>query len=240
MKRRIAALLVLISLPACIGNPSAKPAAGTGSVWGYVRLVRREGVKSVDRKDPVYADHRLPELELVDYRRPGFAVVYLEGPPSRGGVLSLELTAVGGARVGFRPERAAVGIGGKIVLRNSDAAPHTISCPNASLLRELKPGEELVVEASQPGPWTLFALGETDVQAMVFAAPGPYAVISEDGSWTLKDVPPGAGALRAWHPRLPGTSRNVQVVPGVVDRVDLEVGVDNLSKETSDVRETVR
>src|SRR5688572_21020224 len=102
MNKRLAIILVL-AVPACGGHP-AKPAPGTGTLWGYVRLVRREGVKLADKHDPVYADRRQSQVEMLDYKTPGLAVVYLVGRPSPGGSLSMVLESrTGKARVGFHP-----------------------------------------------------------------------------------------------------------------------------------------
>ena len=75
------------------------------------------------------------------------------------------------------------------------------------------------------GELALFVPGAPDAVARIFAAPGPFAAVSDAGRYALLDLPPGAHRLHAWHPRFPPTSQGVELAPGVVARVDLELGV---------------
>src|SRR5262249_46045936 len=87
--------------------PTAAP--GRATLWGYVRLVPREGVHPAAPGGGAYADPRLRDAALVDYSRPGFAVVYLDAGASGGGAgaPALRATPSGGAR----PPRRGAGRG---------------------------------------------------------------------------------------------------------------------------------
>ena len=214
-------------LAGCVRVPPP-PAPGTGTLWGYVHLVPRAGVTPGKRDYDSYADRRLRDVTFVDYSRPGFAVVYLDGPPA-GGTERVTITHAL-LRPSFAPQYGAVGTGGTVVVRNSDWLPHTVSCPTAKLLRRLAPGEEVAIVAGSAGPLPLFLLDAPGIEGVVFVAPGPYTVVSREGRWELRDLTPGPQEVRAWHPRLPGSSREIEIAPGVSRQVDVAIGVGNLTE----------
>ena len=80
---------------------------------------------------------------------------------------------------------------------------------------------------------TVFVLDAPEVQATVFAVPGPYSVASKEGRWELGNLHPGSRTLHAWHPRFPPVSRTIQVIEDEVIRIDLDIGVDRLSDDAT-------
>jgi hypothetical protein len=224
--RRGAGLLVTLALACAPGTPSphAEPRAGEG-VWGYVRLLPREGVKPAGGGGGgSYGDRRLADVELVDYERPGFAVVYAEGRPAPADALALAVRE-GVASPQLEPALGAVAAGGRISVRNETRAPHTLSLPAAGAIHRLAPGASVEIAAGEGGEQALFLLDAPRAEARVFVAPGPYAVASELGRFEL----PGLGAggrvrLVAWHPRFPPAARWVELAGGS-QRVDLELQV---------------
>lgn len=210
---------------ASVHPPAVTP--GTGTLWGYVRVVPREGVTPGKKDESTYADRRMRDVQFVDYSRPGFAVVYLEGapPPSGTGRVAIQPSLFGPR---FDPRYSVIGAGATLTLRNSDRVAHTVSCPPASLVRTLAPGDEVAIPSSAAGALPLFLLDTPDVEATIFVSPGPYTVVSDDGRWELRDVGPGKLRLEAWHPRFPPTAREIDVTPNVAQHVDLQLGVGNL------------
>lgn len=215
------ALLAAVLALACAGVPDP-PAPGTGQAWGALRLVPREGVQTGG--GGAYGDRRLRDVELVDYTRPGFAVVYVRGETPPAGRLEL---AIRESRIGteIRPAEGAVGAAGRLVVRNETDTSHVVSYPAAGLVRRLAPGERAELEVPRPGEQGLYVLDAPDVAATVFAAPGPYSVVTPAGRFTLSDLPPGPTELHAWHPRFPPAVRRVDLAPDAQLRVDLEIGV---------------
>jgi len=210
----------------CRGFP--RPAPRSGTLWGYATLERREGVKPTHKHDPVYKDPRFANVETVDYGKPGFMLVYLEGPPSPAGTT---VFAIGDAREGFDRKSDVVGVGGEIVLTNVGSRRRVVSCPDAGLLEAIEPSHELRIAASKVGAWEVSLVDSPVDSTLVFVSPGPFTIVSESGLWALRDVSPARGTIHVWHPRLPGTSRPVEVLEGVVTRADLVVSVDNLRSE---------
>jgi hypothetical protein len=178
--------------------------------------------------DPVYGDRRLRDVEFVDYRHVGFSVVYLEGVPSPGGTITLTLGSGGLSGAWLDPLLAAVGQGGMVRVTNLDQVDHTVSCPPAGFLGRVKKGETAEFVAREAGELRIFVLDLPGVEGRIFAAPGPYCLVSKDGRWELADLEPATGTLQVWHPRLPSPRREVRIVPGTLERMDLEIGVENL------------
>jgi hypothetical protein len=216
------ASLALLLL-ACASAPPP-PAPDQGALWGTLRLVPRHGLTlPTDAASGSYADPALRDAVLVDYSRPGFALVYLEGRPSPGG----------GARVAIRdstsgprldPPASALGAGGQLRVANDTAERHVVSVPSAGVVRPLAPGQ--ILELTLPaGAHELFLL-EAPAEAVVFASPGPWARVSARGRWELPALEPGPALLRTWHPRFPGATRQLHIPAGRALRVDFEVGVD--------------
>jgi len=226
--------LLAAALLACAAPPPPDPPSGSATAWGFLRLVPREGVtpRAPGAGSP-YADPALRDVEFVDYSRPGFAVVYLEGTPSPGGLATLRIRD-GQLRPYLEPEHAAVGVGGTLRVENASAATHVLSLPDADRVRRIEPGASVEVELTQAGAHALFVLDVPDEMGQIFVAPGRFAVASASGRFELRDLPPGRLRLGAWHPRFPPISRDLELAPGRALRIDLELGVGSIAEHGDD------
>ncbi len=225
--RRFLQLAVSLAL-ACASAPLA-PAPGRAALAGTLRLVPHSGVKLPSPAGGGYADPRLRDARLLDYSRPGFAVVYLESGASPAGTARVAVrSSAFGARLD--PEHAALGAGGLLTLANESSAAQVVSVPSVGLVRRLEPGESLAQPVAA-GAHEVFLLG-TESQASVFAAPGPFARVAQSGRWSLRDLEPGVARVRTWHPRFPAVAREIELVAGVTAELALEVGVDALAEDT--------
>jgi hypothetical protein len=215
----LAAPLLLL---ACASAPEP-PAPGRSTVHGSFRLVPREGVTPGGTGGSPYASRALRDVEFVDYAHPGFAVVYLDGqaPPAVGAELSIRSTRL---QTRLEPAAAVLGAGGTLRVQNASGEPHVLSVPGAGRVQKLAPGEslELVLGA---GRHAVFLLDVPEGEATVFAAPGPFAVVGDDGRWAIRDVAPGRVHVIAWHARFPGTARWLDLAPDQASVLDLEIGV---------------
>jgi plastocyanin len=209
---------------ACVGAPPA-PTPGRGNVFGDLRLMPREGVHMPDPTDTSYADPRLRDVSLVDYSKPGFAVVWLDGEtaperaPARVTIRENEFD------VRLEPAWVAASAGATLALQNATAEAHTVSCPSLGRVEKIAPGETLQFELGEPGAHALFLLDRPQVEGGIFVAPGPYAVLGRSGRFELRDVAPGRARLHAFHPRFPPVALPVEVVPDQSVRVDVLMGV---------------
>jgi hypothetical protein len=225
MSRAFACLALPFAL-ACASAPEA-PDLAHSTVWGNLRIVPREGVAAVTSGASAYGDRRYAGVELVDYSRPGFAVVYEDGVRSTraAATATLEVHATPlGPRLA--PAHAALAVGDTLSVANRAAEPHVVSIPAAGLVRRLGAGESVRVEVDSAGEWPVFLLDAPGEPTRVFAAPGAFAVVSDAGRFELADLPPGRHLLRAWHPRFPPAAAWVELEPGRSVRVDFALRVD--------------
>ena len=222
---QLAALSLACAVLACATGAPAPPQTGTGTAWGYLRLVPREGVTPVKPGASPYADRRMRDVAFVDYSKPGFAVVYVDGGTSPRGSAELVIRTTG-VRTRLDPPHAAVGAGGNVVVHNESNAAHVVSAPALDLVRRIEPGEQLVLPLPKAGEQSLFLLDVPRAEATLFVSPGPFAVVSADGRYELSGLPPGQYALLAWHPRFPPTQAPLALASDAVVRLDLDLGVD--------------
>lgn len=209
---------------ACAG-PGQTPASGRAAAWGYVTLVRPQGA-AADRMGIAYGDGRLRDVERVDYSRPGFAVVYVAGVPvpSNGEPLRLSIEE-GPVGPRLAPAYAATGVSVHIVAVNRTRAVRVLSSPSAGLVRKLEPGESIELALPGAGEHAFHLLGSAGASAIVFAAPGPFSLVSSTGRYELADLAPGHLLLHTWHPRFPPSTAWIDLAVGEVLRQDLELGL---------------
>jgi len=228
---RMGSALALIAL-ACASAPPA-PTRGKGTLFGDLKLVPHAGVTMPDAGDPTYQDRHTRDARIFDYSQPGFAVVYLEGRAAPGERVEMSIRA-NDFETRLEPSWLALAAAGTVAVHNTTSEVHTVSCPSLSLVARVGPGETLEISAKTAGAHSVFLLDRPQVESGFFAAPGPYAVLTRDPRFELRDLPPGRAELRAWHPRLPPIGRAVEIVADQVVRVDLEMGVGRSAEETSD------
>ncbi|MEX2208697.1 MAG: carboxypeptidase-like regulatory domain-containing protein [Myxococcota bacterium] len=179
-----------------------------------------------------YSDRRLADVELVDYARPGFAVVWLDGAADTSANARLAIRA-NEFETRLEPTWSAVAAGGTLDLVNITREIHTVSCPSLGIVRRLEPGEALVVEVPEAGAHPLFLLDRPQIEGGVYAANGPFAVLTNKGQFELRDLAPGPVSLHVWHPRFPPVARRVEVVADQTRRIDIEMGVGRGEAEAS-------
>jgi len=232
-------LLALAGLAlGCASEPTA-PGPDRSTAWGYLTLVPHEGASAGSSSGGAYGDRRMGAVQLVDYSRPGFAVVYLDPAPGGNGARAqaneTELRIHEGAvATRIDPSHAAIASGGRVVVRNDSAAPHVLSCPAAGMVLHVPAGGSVDVPAPNAGEYAFFLLDVPGASSSVFAAPGAHTVVSDSGRFELADLEPGRRTIHVWHPRLPPISMQVDLQPGAVRRVDLEMGVGRGTPEGTD------
>jgi len=220
-------------LTACASS-GVRLAPGESGLRGVVRLVPHEGL-SAGGSGGGYGDRRLRDARLVDYDRPGFAVVYLDNDLDQhldrttspeGSAPPLEIV-IRDATVGARldPSEAAIPLGGRIRVSNASSTSHVLSAPSGGTVQTLAPGEARTLQVEQPGPHRLFLLDDAAAKSLVFASPGPFAVTRTSGEYELVGLAPGTARVRVWHPRFPPVHARVDLLPDVIADLDLVLGV---------------
>ena len=207
---------------ACVSSPDLS-SFGASGVWGYVSLVPHAGLETAAHGGGAYADRRVAGARRVDYDRPGFSVVYLDRAGSTKTTNLRLVEGLGGLR--YEPPYAAARVGGSLRVSNETDFERALSAPAAGWLGVLAPGESADLAMPATGLLELFAPGAAEARASVFVVPGAFATVDLHGRYELVDVPPGHYRLAVWHPRFPPTARDVELRVGLVERVDLSLGV---------------
>ena len=212
-----------------------KPDADTAVVWGFVRLVPKKGASV---QGGGYGDRRLARVRRVDYSHTRYAVVFAPtaAPGSTAPARFAVRESLGGARL--EPAFSATSSGSGIELINETHDDRIISIPGAGRLERLTPGRSVIVHELPLGESSIHLLGASErvseTPAQVWVTEGGFIEVDSDGRYALRGIAPGLHELRAWHPRLPPSPvHRVQLAPGAVERIDIEIGVDveDLSSE---------
>ena len=212
---------------ACTTPTSAPTSEGLASVTGTVRLVPRAGVEP-SSGDGAYGDRSLRDVEFVDYTRPGFSVVYSDGaPPADRAAIAIRAST---SRLRMEPAENIAGPAGAILVHNDTDAPRIVSDPVEGLIREIAAGQTLRIEKPKPGLHTLHVVGEADLAARVFVAPGPFARVSARGRYVLRGLAPGPHSLHAWHGRFAPVTHHLELLPNERRELDIAIGVDVVSE----------
>jgi plastocyanin len=128
----------------------------------------------------------------------------------------------------FEPPFLVVVAGDTVEMPNDDLIFHNVfsySKPNDFDLGVYPRGESRSVTFPHPGLVRIYCSIHESMSASIFVVPSPHwALARPDGSFAIRDVPPGRWRLRAWSWRLPTASAQVAVAPGRVARADLELG----------------
>jgi hypothetical protein len=218
---------------ACASAPP--PVPGRVTLWGTVEIVPREGVLAADSDADSYGRRVLRDATLVDYSRPGFAVVWVEGEERGERIAPLRVVASGGGPR-LEPRHVAVGGNGRIRVANETSDARIVSVPSLGVLRRLAAGASFETAIAEMGEHAVYLLDAPETSATVFAAAGPFAVVSPRGAWALEALHPGAMRVHVWHPRLPSVMRELTAGADEVRRIDFRLGVDSM-RERSGARD---
>lgn len=216
----------LVAVFGCAMPPTSDPDSAT--VWGYVKLVPKKGASV---QGGGYGDRRLSRVRRVDYSHTRYAVVFaptatpVATSPARFAVRE----SLGGVRLvpAFSVTRPESGV----ELTNDTQEDRIISIPGVGRLERLAPGRSVTIRGLPLGESSIHLLGAseraTEAPAQVWVTEGVFIEVDSDGRYVLHGIASGRHEVRAWHPRLPPSPiHHVQLSPGVVERIDIEIGVD--------------
>ncbi|MBM3999357.1 MAG: hypothetical protein FJ297_07440 [Planctomycetes bacterium] len=130
----------------------------------------------------------------------------------------------------FVPHVLAVMEGQEIEFRNSDPVTHNVRA-NPKLGKAFN----MVFPAKGSPQKERMAMREVGIpvkcdihfwmSGYIHVLKHPYfAVTSEDGTFTIRDVPPGTYTLETWHEALKPQAQEVTIEAGKVARIDFEIG----------------
>lgn len=207
------------------------PLARGGTIRGTLRAEGKQGADA-DAEGGAYASKRLKFAQRVDYSSLRDFVVYLDHsfsekpvPPAAPVQIVVQKDAV------FDPHVLAVVVGTTVEWPNRDDIYHNVfsfSDPKSFDLGLYK-DETKRVTFEQAGRVDIFCSIHSAMHCIILVLDNPYyAVLGEQGSFEIRDVPAGTYRLKAWHERLPPQILNVTVpATGSVD-VDIVMGITGL------------
>lgn len=118
-----------------------------------------------------------------------------------------------------------------VTITNSDPVAHNIHMyevtgrVRSTLFNTAQPKPGTLVKPVRPRKSNTVKV-ECDVHnfmhGWLFAAPNPYYALTENGRFSLTDVPPGKYKLKVWHPVLGTKAADVSVSAGKTSSVSLE------------------
>jgi len=127
----------------------------------------------------------------------------------------------------FAPRTLAVPVGSSVSFPNEDPIQHNVfslSPGNRFDLGRYGKGQSRAQKLTTPGVVRIFCNVHRDMAATVLVLDTPYFVSPDpQGSFTIDDVPPGAGTLHVWHPRADPWQRTVAVP--LADSLDVRLSV---------------
>jgi len=130
----------------------------------------------------------------------------------------------------FVPHTLLVARGTTVDFLNSDQIAHNVYWPSVNgdkrlhhSLTIVSPGQKKSFQFDIPGTVQILCNLHPDMLAYVVVAPTPYfALTGHEGSFTIKNVPPGAYVLKTWSEEGKPTSQAITVTDAPTN-VDLAV-----------------
>jgi len=185
-----------------------------------------------------------PGYELIDYRRLGGIVVWVE--PIGAGSRNAGARAPTASPPRSMPPKAVVDLRNATAAEMEDVYLTSVGGYLACKVPAATRGQ-FVLRAAGGGVTDLPPDGESlrldtaglievvgeygDVVAQVLVTPEPWARKVRHGEpVTFAPLPPGRYRVTTWHPVLPGSSKVVEVTPGPLVKLTLTVGVNALPK----------
>jgi hypothetical protein len=252
--RPIFTLCTLVALLALLGGCGAKVPSGMAGARVLVRAEPKAGYRPELQpsgggydSNPTTDDPgpQLFPFQVLNYSSLDEIVVWLEpqgGAPGAGPAPKpVTIDAGAGTSVIDKALKASA-VGGEVRLENRSSGP-----VSAYLRSEqgdvtdagtIAPGGSTAVKLPAAGLWLVLreadpsaAAADDVVVGEVYAAPtGWVQTTVSGGNVTFSPLPPGRYVARSWHPRLPGSSRDVTLAPDRVTDVPLVVSVNALPK----------
>jgi plastocyanin len=157
------------------------------------------------------------------------AVVYVDKIPSKTFPAPKEHATMDQRGLKFIPHVLPVLVGTTVDFLNSDDVLHNVFSPDKCAekfnLGSWQKGHKKPYTFKEPGcVATLLCNVHPEMEGYVLAVETPYFAVSEkDGSYTIKDVPPGKYTLKIWHEKLKGQDVSVEVPEKGNATVDFDI-----------------
>ena len=147
----------------------------------------------------------------------GNAVVYLDKIPGQRFAPPQDPIILDQINLTFVPHVLPVLVGTRVAFPNSDEIRHNVFSPGPPRFDlgtyAQKTTKYYIFE--RPGIWTLLCNVHAEMSAYIVVTETPYfARTDRNGTFVLKDVPPGTHSIRVWHEKSKPTTMQVEVGAG--------------------------
>jgi plastocyanin len=159
----------------------------------------------------------------------GDAVIYIDKIASKTFPAPKDHPTMNQKGLKFVPHVLPVLVGTTVDFLNSDDVLHNVFSPDACAdkfnLGSWPKGKTKSYLFKEPGcQSTLLCNVHPEMEGFVLAVETPYfAVSATDGSYSIKDVPPGKYTLKIWHEKLKGQDVAVEVPEKGDVKVDFQI-----------------
>lgn len=169
------------------------------------------------------------KVKAIGVKNNANAVVHIERIPGKKFDPPKEAALMDQKNLVFIPHVLPVVAGTTVKYLNSDDVLHNVFTPDRCAekfnLGTWPKGQARSYTFQNPGCVSVMLCNvHPEMEAYILVLETPYyAVSTKDGSYTIKDVPPGSYTLRIWHEKLKGESVSVTVPEKGEATVDFEL-----------------
>jgi len=229
-----AALLLMMLVTGCQSGPA--PIPGMSALRVNVIAEPKAGVKDPRTAITVYdtQDKERGAFERVDYSALDEIVVWVEP------INKTPAGPLAPITIDVNPQKpaetlsAVASVGQRIAIHNTSSQArqiYSVSDGNEFDLGSVPAGGRGEYLVKSAGPIEVLAAGVKEPVAEIYAAPSPWAKLTNSGTPAdFVNLPPGQYRIVSWHPRLPGSETPVTLLPDQTAKVSVKVGVNGLPK----------
>ena len=159
----------------------------------------------------------------------GDAIIYIDKIAGKTFPAPKEHSRIDQKNLMFVPHVLPVLSGTTVDFMNSDDVLHNVFCPDKCCdkfnLGSWPKGQFKSYTFKEPGcAATLLCNGHPEMEGHVYVVETPYyAVSAKDGSYEIKNVPPGKYTLKIWHEKLKGQDVAIEVSDKGNATVDFDI-----------------
>jgi plastocyanin len=159
----------------------------------------------------------------------GDAVIYIEKVPGKKFDAPKEHARMDQKNLTFIPHVLPVLVGTTVDYLNSDDVLHNVFSPDKCAeklnLGTWPKGQTKSYTFKEPGCVAVMLCNvHPEMEAYIVVLETPYfAVTAKDGSYTVKNVPPGKYTLKIWHQKLKAESKEITVTESGEAQADFEL-----------------
>ena len=217
-------------------QPAAKPQGPVPALSGVVRFEgTAPAAKEIDKStDPNCGANTKDAAVSVQDGKLANVVVRVMGAPVPAGANKGGQVVVEQKQCEYTPRVSVAMDGQQVVVKNADGTLHNVHAysqgngtKKTRFNKAQTPGSAPIAQAydSDEGVLSLKCDIHPWMQAWVVPVDNPYyAVTGPDGSFTIKDLPPGTYTVEAWHESLGTRTQKVTVPAGGGAKADFSFG----------------